>query len=340
MTHRIHRKITLSFLTILAALTILSCNINSSDTATNQACRIIQHAQGETCVPESPQRIVTISDYTLYHSLFLGVEPVGSAFDDWREQVPAYIKSEQDTIGRIEKLGQQSQPNIEKILKLKPDLIISWGDVQSVYPLLSQISPTVIDSLASSGNSGWQDHFNFVAKVLGKDNVAQQAWSDYYQHIEKLKVALGNQYKNHKVSILTVAHDFKNHALTKQSFIGNIFNDVGIQLAAAQNVDGNYGWIDFSTEEFVDFFDGDILFVTVTGDADRQMLEELKKMPFWEKLQAVQQGRVYLVDSLTWQGGNFFAAYAVINDLYRYLIDVPWPNEESYERSHPNTALR
>ena len=206
---------------------------------------------------------------------------------------------------------------------MKPDLIISWGDVQATYPLLSEISPTVIDSSESSGNSGWRDHFNFVAGVLGKDGFAKQAWIDYYQSIEKLKSVLGDQYKNKRISILTVAHDFENHAVTRNSFIGSIFGDIGLQLSTTQDVDGNYGWIDFSTEEIVNFFDGDILFVTMTGDADRKKFEELKKNPFWKKMRAVKQENFYVVDSLTWQGGNLFAAYAVIEDLYKYLVPNP-----------------
>ncbi|MGD1913745.1 MAG: iron-siderophore ABC transporter substrate-binding protein [Rivularia sp. (in: cyanobacteria)] len=283
---------------------------------------MMKHAMGETCIPRSPQRLVTISDFSLHHALFLGVKPIGSAFDDWRGKVPTYLTNKSKEIEQIEELGQQSQPNIEKILQLKPDLIVSWGEAQAVYPLLSQIAPTVMGTLKFSGNDGWREHFNFVAQTLGKEDAAKQAWNRYYQRIKELKIALNNQYQNKTISVLTVAHDFENHATSKNSFVGSIFNDAGLKLGKAQNVYGGAGWIQFSPEEFIDFFDGDILFVTVTGDADRKKLEELQTNPFWKKLKAVREGKVYVVDSLTWQGGNLFAANAVIDDLFKYLVNA------------------
>ncbi|MEO1341102.1 MAG: iron-siderophore ABC transporter substrate-binding protein [Cyanobacteria bacterium J06635_13] len=323
MISKIRNKTILIFLATLITLVALACDTNTSDTSLDGACRIMSHAKGETCIPIGPQRLVTISEFTLYHALFLGVVPIGNAFDNWRDTIPTYMLDQKNTIERIEKVGQQSQPNLEKILRLKPDLIVSWGDTQTAYPLLSQIAPTVIDSIDSSGNNGWREHFNFVAEALGKESATQQAWSNYYRRVEDLKSALGKQYENETISVLTVAHDFENHATTRNSFAGSILDDIGLRLAKAQNVDGSYGWVDFSTEEFTDFFDGDILFVTVTGETDRKKFEELKSNPLWEKLKAVQKDNVYLVDSLTWQGGNLFAAYAVIDDLFRYLVNTP-----------------
>lgn len=277
----------------------------------------MKHAMGETCIPINPQRLVTISDFTLHHALILGIKPIGNAFDNWRDEMPAYLINKTEG---IEKLGTATQPNLEKILKLKPDLILSWGDILAIYPLLSQIAPTAMNTLETNGNDGWREHFSFVAKVLGKEDAAQQAWNRYYQRIEKLKIALNNQYNDKTISVLTVAHDFRNNATSKNSFVGSIFNDVGLQLSKAQNIPGGGGWIQFSPEEFIDFFDGDILFVTVTGDADRKKLEELQINPFWKKLKAVERGKVYVVDSLIWQGGNLLAANAVIDDLFKYLV--------------------
>lgn len=275
---------------------------------------------GETCIPTHPQRLVTISDFTLHHALALGVKPIGNAVDGWRDEVPAYLMNKTEG---IEKLGTAAQPNLEKILNLKPDLILSWGDIPAIYPLLAQIAPTAMGTFLSSGNDGWREHFSFVAEALGKEDAAQQAWRRYYQRIKELKIALNNQYIDKTISVLTVAHDFENYATSKKSFVGSIFEDVGLKLSTAQNVDGRGGWIQFSSEKLVDFFDGDILFVTVTGDADREKLEELQTNPFWKKLKAVQKGEVYVVDSLTWQGGSLLAANAVIDDLFTYLVNTP-----------------
>ena len=315
------------FLILTLVLTI-GCHVGLFDTHSESIslgdhCRLIKHALGETCVPQNPQRLVTISDFTLHHALVLDVNPIGNAFDSWRDKVPTYLMDKRGEIEEIEELGTNEQPDLEKILRLKPDLIVSWGWIREIYPLLSQIAPTVMDKLDSSGNDGWREHFNFVAEALGKRDVAQQAWNHYYQRISGLKAALDSRYEGRTISILTVAHDFENHAPSKNSFAGIVFDDVGLKLSRAQDIIAPFGWIQFSTEEFVNFFDGDILFVTVTGDADRVRFEELKSKPFWSKLKAVEKGNVYVVDSLTWQGANLLAADAVIDDLYKYLVNRP-----------------
>ncbi len=326
MVKKIHRITPLLIIACLTILLISACHISESNapsyisssfSTTN--CRMMKHAMGETCVPLNPQRIVTISDFTLDHALVLGLKPIGNAADNWRDEVPAYLI---DKTKGIETVGTPVRPNLEKILKLKPDLILSWGQIREIYPLLARIAPTVMDKFELSGNDGWREHFSFVTKALGKEDVAQQAWNHYYQRIKELKVALNNQYNNKTISVLTVAHDFENHATSKNSFVGSIFDDVGLQLSKAQNIYRDGAWIRFSPEEFIDFFDGDILFVTVTGNADRKKLEELQINPFWKKLKAVQNGKVYVVDSLIWQGGNLFAANAVIDDLFKYLINT------------------
>ncbi|MEM8780208.1 MAG: iron-siderophore ABC transporter substrate-binding protein [Cyanobacteria bacterium P01_G01_bin.49] len=329
MIKKFYRVAILFIVSNLTIVLIFSCAIESSDVppsnlnASSAAnCRIMKHAMGESCIPQTSQRLVTISDFTLYHAVVLGIKPVGSVFDNWRDEIPAYLTDRKQEIEKIEKLGKVYQPNLEKILKLKPDLIISWGYEKANYSLLSQIAPTAMDTLESSGNDGWKEHFNFVAQVLDKEDAAKQAWNQYHQRIEKLKVALGDRLGDKTISVLTVAHDFANHASSKNSFVGSIFTDVGLKLAKAQDVYGGGGWIQFSSEQFVDFFDGDLLFVTITGDTDRKELEELQNNPFWKKLKAVRSGKVYVVDSLTWQGGNLLAANAVIEDLSKYLVNT------------------
>ncbi len=60
-----------------------------------------------------------------------------------------------------------------------------------------------------------------------------------------------------------------------------------------------------------------------TTDSDKQIFKQLQLQPLWRQLKAVQQNHVYLIDGSTWGGGNLLAADAVIDDLYKYLVEVP-----------------
>jgi len=104
----------------------------------------------------------------------------------------------------------------------------------------------------------------------------------------------------------------------KNSFIGSILDEIGLQRPIAQNLVSRYGYINLSNEE-LETADGNIVFITTS---DEQMLERLKQQPIWKRLKAVQQNRVYVVDQSIWTGGDLLAADAILDDLYRYLANT------------------
>lgn len=66
-------------------------------------CRTVQHAMGETCVPNYPERLVVISHHTLANALVLGVQPIGSAsgLNDLQDKFPAYLKNKTQGIKQL-----------------------------------------------------------------------------------------------------------------------------------------------------------------------------------------------------------------------------------------------
>lgn len=129
-----------------------------------------------------------------------------------------------------------------------------------------------------------------------------------------------NRYQSKTVSLVyfyygTFGSDVKN------SFAGSILDDAGLQRPPSQNLTAPYGYIRFSQEE-LEKVDGDVLFIMTFSDNDEQTLKQLQQKPLWRQLKAVQQNRVYLVNQSIWEGGNLLAADAVIDDLYRYLVNI------------------
>lgn len=280
-------------------------------------CRMIQHGMGKTCVPTHPQRVVTFYVATLSNALALGIKPIGSTAYYPQEGDPIYLK---DKFEGIEKVGFGDQPNFEKILLLKPDLIIGLNSSErAIYSLLSKIAPTVLYN--NESHKSWQDYFNFVAEVLGKQDIAQQCWNRYYQRIEELKLNLGERYQNKKNSLISI---YRSHlgSWVKNSFAGSILKDIGLQRPASQDVFAPDGYINFSEEE-LEKVDGDILFITALTDNHKQAFKQLQQKPLWNQLQAVQQNRVYFVEHNTWVGWDFLAANAILDDLSKYLVNTP-----------------
>jgi iron complex transport system substrate-binding protein len=281
-------------------------------------CRMIKHTSGETCIPARPQRVVTLHTSILGHVLALGIKPIGSTYLQaftHNVEVPPYLKP---YLSDIQVLGGYD-PNLETLLHAKPDLIIGYDWETRIYPLLAQIAPTALGQARNSND--WRKAFQFVAEVLGRQDAAHQAWNRYYNRVSELKTALGDRYQNQTISLVSLSGGTM-FSEVNGSFPDLILKDLGLQRPAAQDVKTPANMLPISTEE-LDKADGDILFIGMMTTDDRKKLEELKQKPLWQKLSAVQQNKVYPVDYMTWRGFNLLAADAVIDDLYKYLVNTP-----------------
>ncbi|MCY7264898.1 ABC transporter substrate-binding protein, partial [Pseudomonas protegens] len=72
----------------------------------------------------------------------------------------------------IKPVGGESDLDLEKIAKLKPDLIIGNKFRQEAqYKKLSKIAPTVF---SKELRGDWKENFNLYAKALGKEKKGKE----------------------------------------------------------------------------------------------------------------------------------------------------------------------
>ncbi|MEH2232791.1 MAG: iron-siderophore ABC transporter substrate-binding protein [Nostoc sp.] len=283
--------------------------------------RVVQHFMGKTIVPAHPQRVVVLSGGSLENALALGIKPIAAS--------KLFVSQLQRLVGPLSGIEDVDwlSPSIEKILFLKPDLILGMHFHQDIYPLLSHIAPTV---LAPPGASGaWKESFAFTARVLGKTKTAQQLMDNYYARLTQFKAKMGDRLNKTMVSVAQLRTD----ALwlwAKASFSGVILKDAGVARPYSQTLDsqatlslggGPAGYA--LSKELLSELDGDILFLVsedALGTRDlHPMLEQLKAKPLWSKLKVVQQKKVHNV-GFYWVQFGPLAANRMIDDLERYLV--------------------
>lgn len=278
-------------------------------------CHMVEHVMGETCVPNNPQRVVVLGG--LDYALSLGVKPIGS------NELEADLPHLKDKIEGIENVGNVIAPNLEKILQLKPDFILSsQGGLKANYNTLSKIAPTVIFPFEHSEK--WKEMLTHYAQALGKTDVAKQVMADYNARLETFKDQMGERLNQLEVSIVRI---YPNQIVVylKDSFCGTILADAGVSRPAHQNQMG--GQQDISKERIHDL-DGDVMFVWTYGynaEIAQQAnitLEKLKTDSLWSQLKVVKQDTVYEVPGY-WIGEGPLAADAIIDDLFKYLVDNP-----------------
>ncbi|PIG93589.1 ABC transporter substrate-binding protein [Gloeocapsopsis sp. IPPAS B-1203] len=305
----------LFLLGVLICTIVSACSFHSVTSNKELAsCRVVQHTAGETCIPHNPQRVVTLWGGTFSSTLALGIKPIASA---WilGEPFPEHLQSQVDG---VENIG--FEPNLEKLLLLKPDLILSNTRLQNIYTQLSNIAPTVA-LYHPTPPASWQRTLEDLAKILDKEQESKKLINDYWQRIEQLKKALGNSRLQMQVSIATVDQTYGIFIYGKQHPISIVLNDIGLQRPPTQN--GDFFTRDKISYENLSDIDGDVLFLSYGKQAGREALEKLQQSPLWQQLKVVQQNRVYLVDSDHWYAFDILAMNAVIDDLFKHLVNTP-----------------
>lgn len=316
---RIHHPFRLLLLATFTAFLIFACSGNSSQHSSDSAnetelsCRTIQHLMGETCVSENPQRVVVLGLDLLGNSLALGIEPIGAARFDTSSDFPSYLFENRDQANaeKISNLGGHSNPNLETILRSNPDLIVGSKEHTQIYDKLSQIASTV---LIDEKPGDWENNFEVLANALNKTKRADQLLQDYKTRIIDFKQKMESRQTIPEVSVVNTRQDHVRLYL-KKIFIGTILQEAGLPRPPAQERDEYHAVVSL---ESISEMDGDVIFVMHWGN--EEFKKKLQRHPLWFQLKAVQQGKVYEVNTDYWFGSNIIAANLVLDDLFTYLL--------------------
>lgn len=275
-----------------------------------QQTRTVKHAMGTTKVPADPKRVVVLDTGVLDAVVSLGVDPVGSIRTTIDEGLLDYLE---DDVKGTKIVGTITEPNLEAIAALKPDLILSnVVRHKDLYDELSKIAPTV---MAESIGSSWKHNFQLFAEALGMSEKADRMLAAYEQRANKLGKKIG---KPGKVDVSVIRFLPGEIRIYQQgSYIGTILSDVGLGRPDTQDGDGLQKVI---SSERIKAADGDVIFVTTWGPKKKTQLSSVTDSKLWQRLDAVQAGDVHFVPDSYWIVGlGIGSANEVLDDLEKYL---------------------
>lgn len=272
--------------------------------------RVIDHAMGKTTINGTPKRVVVLDTGELDAALALGVKPVGAVLPAANSKIQPYLA---EKAGNVEMVGTIGSPNIEKIAKLKPDLILSskTRDEEN-YDALSKIAPTV---MAETVGKTWKENFLLDAEALGKKPKAEQILADYKKRAAEIGQRAGDPGAQ-KVSMLRFSTG-NIRLYSKNSFIGTILTDAGFARPQNQQVDKTFTKL---SREQISQADGDILFYGAYGETGAKEMNEVVNSVQWSTLGAAKANKTFEVPDGTWYLGlGPIAANLVLDDLERIL---------------------
>ncbi|WP_248926879.1 ABC transporter substrate-binding protein [Paenibacillus hamazuiensis] len=283
--------------------------------ASNDAVRKIKHAMGETEIKGTPQRVVILTNEGTEALLALGVKPVG-AVRSWTGN-PWYEHIKNDMNG-VTMVGEESQPNMELIASLKPDLII--GNKlrnEKIYEQLKAIAPT-IESETLRGE--WKTNFRLYAEALNKQAEGEKIIADFDKRIADFRSKAGDKLKE-TVSVVRFMAG-KTRIYYSDTFTGVIFKEIGIARPATKSKET---FADEITKERLPEVDADRLFYFTyeTGDSKASKTEEeWINDPLWKNLNVVKNGKAIKVDDAIWNtAGGVRAANLLLDQLYK-IYDI------------------
>jgi iron complex transport system substrate-binding protein len=188
-----------------------------------------------------------------------------------------------------EKIGTVTEPNIEKIISLNPDLIIATkeGNYKTVIEKMIRLKLTVYVMEPYSDFEDVCNNFQTLADYLGKSDEAKKIITDVKEEILNLSNETVNKNKE-KIFWEVGANPI--FTVGKQSFV-NEYNKYINGINVFENIDMRYPNI--SAESVIEK-NPDIILLVNMGDVSDQ---EIYKWNKYKNIAAVKNNKIYLLEA-------------------------------------------
>ncbi len=183
----------------------------------------------------------------------------------------------------------QNAPNLEKIVALKPDLVIG-AEGFSTIPI-QKIQQLGIPTLLTQVNN-WES-LEKLTKTL-----AELIDADPQPLLNRYQSFLPNKPDESLTTLVLVSRQ-PILAPNKNSWAGDLLTKFQVKNLAAelQGKSPVGGYITLSAEKIIETNPDAIILVNPPqGNSQTELLDDLKKESFWKQLQATQNNRVYVFD--------------------------------------------
>lgn len=261
----------------------------------------IKDAKGEFTLDKTPSRVVAL-EYSFVDALAqVGVSPVGVADDNKIDRILPQVR---EKIAAWQSVGTRSQPSLEVIASLKPDLIIADPSRHTaVFEELKKIAPTV---MFDSRHESYQENLETAQKIgdlVGKSAEMKAKINEHNDYIANIAKNLGVQGK--KASFGTSRED-KFNIQNDNGYVGSFLTTLGF---APTKLNSDQAFVEINLEQLV-MEKPEYLFIA--HYRDESIARKWEAEPLWKAIPAVKANRVYSVDSDMWARGRGLEASKIM----------------------------
>ena len=261
----------------------------------------IKDAKGEFTLDKTPSRVVAL-EYSFVDALAqVSVSPVGVADDNKVDRILPQVR---EKITAWQSVGTRSQPSLEVIASLKPDLIIADPSRHTaVFEELKKIAPTV---MFDSRHESYQENLETAQKigdVVGKSAEMKAKINEHNDYIANIAKNLGVQGK--KASFGTSRED-KFNIQNDNGYVGSFLTTLGF---APTKLNSDQSFVEINLEQLV-MEKPEYLFIA--HYRDESIARKWEAEPLWKAIPAVKANHVYSVDSDMWARGRGLEASKIM----------------------------
>ena len=261
----------------------------------------VKDAKGEFTLDKTPSRVVAL-EYSFVDALAqVSVSPVGVADDNKNDRILPQVR---EKIAAWQSVGTRSQPSLEVIASLKPDLIIADPSRHTaVFEELKKIAPTV---MFDSRHESYQENLETAQKIgdlVGKSSEMKAKINEHNDYIANIAKNLGVQGK--KASFGTSRED-KFNIQNDNGYVGSFLTTLGF---APTKLNSDQAFVEINLEQLV-MEKPEYLFIA--HYRDESIARKWEAEPLWKAIPAVKANHVYSVDSDMWARGRGLEASKIM----------------------------
>ena len=302
----------LSLVSTMASGTTSGAGVTSAATQMQDGNRVPSHAVLQ------PMRVITLFQGATDTAVALGVAPL-AVVESWREKpVYPYLRA---ALSDVTVIGLETQPSLEDIALLEPDLIIaSRFRHQDIAPLLQQLAPVLmLEQIYEFKKTVHQ-----MGQVCQREQQARWLLERWQQRVSDIKQQMSQVFGDQPptVSVLDIRSDHLRSYLPA-SFSGSVLTELGFAWnETSQQAEGVS--IKVTSKESLPVVNAQLFFVFLRAEspAVQQHYQALRQHPIWQRMEASRQKRIREVDGIAWSlSGGILGANRILDDVEQMLLE-------------------
>ena len=223
--------IVLLIILIISSIILVSwLNTQSANKSTSFSITYTDAFGYESQVTSIPQRIISLSPNTTEILCSLGLENKLVGRTDYCDYP--------ETISSIASVGTITEPNLEVITSLNPDIIITDGmQSQEVIASIRNLGYTVIITRSNQSLDGTYDIISDIGLVTNTSKKATEIINNMKENIDKIKKAISSIENKKTVYYSVSLSDYGLYTAGANTYINELLKTVGL-INIATDMDG------------------------------------------------------------------------------------------------------